>query len=425
MEFASGETRFGVVLSAMQFFPRSKTGTSTLHRLIEQLAPVTLVNLSYQSGWLFSRSKLPAMVLFARHRPSERAEITAVQVPWSPVGEKSHTFEIGRDDIVTLPVADWVRKPEFLKAAFFGLRRDLALLDRVSSKHVSLGKQLRSLGTRFRGGLKVGNGSRDSAFLHGLPLLTKEDVEPFRVSSGLQPYEGARAQWPRSRDTYRAPILLVCEFLESGGRAVSAVAERDLVFTDAFVGAALPREEPDLGHALAAILNSSLASWFFLMTGSTFGLWMRRLLLRDIENMPIPPLDGLVGTPAGRRLVELVRKERTVANVGHDWREIDEAVFDLYDLDHTDRIVAKDGLVRAGWAWKSGRVESAMAAEADPDIVAYADTFLAAVDGWLFTGRPRRLKGEVFGFPCRCAASNCPFCSGRRNRALDETGCPA
>ena len=218
MEFASAKTRFGVVLSALQFFTRSSTGASVLHRLIEQLAPVTLVNLSYQSGWLFSRSKLPAMVLFARHRPSERAEITAVQVPWSPVGEKSHTFEIGRDDIVTLPVADWVRKPEFLKAAFFGLRRDLTLLDRLSAKHVPLGKQLRALGTRFRGGLKVGNRSRDSAFLHGLPLLTKEDVEPFRVSSGLQPYEGARAQWPRSRDTYRAPILLVREFLEPGGR---------------------------------------------------------------------------------------------------------------------------------------------------------------------------------------------------------------
>ena len=398
MEFASGETRFGVVLSAVQFFTRSNTGANALHRLIEQLAPVTLVNLSYQSGWLFSRSKLPAMVLFARRRPSERAEITTVQVPWSPVGEKSHTFEIGRDDILTLPVADWARKPELLKTAFFGLRRDLTLLDKLSSKHVSLGKQLRIRGTRFRGGLKIGNRSRDSTFLHGLPLLTKDDVEPFRVSSGLQLYEDARAQWPRSRDTYRAPLLLVREFLEPGGRVVSAVAERDLVFTDAFFAAALPREESDLAYALAAILRSSLASWFLLMTGSTFGLWMQRLLLRDIENMPVPRLDELVGTPAGRRLIDLVRKERTVAHVGHDWREMDEAVFDLYGLDDADRIVAKDGLIRAGWEWKSGRVESAMAAEADPDIVAYTDTFLAAVDAWISTGR-RRMRGEVFGLP--------------------------
>ena len=321
-----------------------------------------------------------------------------MQIPWSPVGEKSHTLEIGRDDILTLPVADWARKPELLKTAFFGLRRDLTLLDKLSSKHVSLGKQLRIRGTRFRGGLKIGNRSRDSTFLHELPLLKKDDVEPFRVSSGLQQYEDTRAQWPRSRDTYRAPLLLVREFLEPGGRVVSAVAERDLVFTDAFFAAALPREESDLAYALAAILKSSLASWFLLMTGSTFGLWMQRLLLRDVENMPVPRLDELVGTPAGRRLIDLVRKERTVAHVGHDWREMDEAVFDLYGLDDADRIVAKDGLIRAGWEWKSGRIESAMAAEADPDIVAYADIFLAAVDAWISTGR-RRMRGEVFGLP--------------------------
>ena len=35
----------------------------------------------------------------------------------------------------------------------------------------------------------------------------------------------------------------------------------------------------------------------------------------------------------------------------------------------------------------------------DPDIVAYTDTFLAAVDAWLSTGRRRRMRGEVFGFP--------------------------
>ena len=119
MDFASGETRFGVVLSAVQFFSRSGTGSKVLRRLIENLSPVTLVNLSYQSNWLFSRGNLPAMVLFARHRPSHRAELTAVQVPWSPAGEKSHTFEIARDDVVTLPLSDWMSNPEWLKAAFF------------------------------------------------------------------------------------------------------------------------------------------------------------------------------------------------------------------------------------------------------------------------------------------------------------------
>ena len=399
LDFATPDTRLGMVLSGVQFFSRSGTGAAVLRSLVEELSPVTLVNLSYQSSWLFPRGSLPAMVLLARHRPSTRDGITAVQVPWSPAGEQSHTFEIAREDIVTLPISDWLRKPECLKTAFFGLGRDLALLDRLTDRHESLGKQLQALNAEFHDGLKYGNRSRDSRFLHGLPVLTKADVQPFVVSTSLELFQSDRAQWPRRRDTYRAPLLLVREFLQGGGRAICAVAERDAVFTDAFFGVALPHEQLATAHLIASILSSSLASWFFLMTGSTFGLSMRRLLLRDIEHIPIPVLDSACRSTAGRRLIELGRRRRTGPLAGRDWREIDEAVFDLYELDAADRIVARDGLVRAGWQWKSGRLASARAAETDTDLLAYAQTFLSVVDAWLVEGKRRRMRGEVFGFP--------------------------
>ena len=89
LDFASGETRLGMVLSGVQFFSRSGTGAAVLRSLVEELSPVTLVNLSYQSSWLFPRGSLPAMVLLARHRPSARDGITAVQVPWSPAGSRA------------------------------------------------------------------------------------------------------------------------------------------------------------------------------------------------------------------------------------------------------------------------------------------------------------------------------------------------
>ena len=54
-DFASYRTRFGLVLSAVQFFSRSATGAAVLRELIDELSPVTLVNLCYQSSWLFSQ----------------------------------------------------------------------------------------------------------------------------------------------------------------------------------------------------------------------------------------------------------------------------------------------------------------------------------------------------------------------------------
>ena len=55
MDFASDRTRFGLILSAVQFFSRSGTGETASRRLVEELSPVTLVNLSNQSDWLFSK----------------------------------------------------------------------------------------------------------------------------------------------------------------------------------------------------------------------------------------------------------------------------------------------------------------------------------------------------------------------------------
>jgi hypothetical protein len=194
-------------------------------------------------------------------------------------------------------------------------------------------------------------------------------------------------------------LLLVREFLQAGGRAICAVVERDVVFTDAFVGATLPRNQVGTAHLLATILSSSLASWFFLMTGSTFGLSMRRLLLRDIEILPIPDLDSAVGSTAGRRLIELGGRLRIDPPTVQEWKEIDEAVLDLYGLNPADRIVARDGLTRAGCQWESGRLASARAAETHADMLTYAETFLSVIDAWLVEGDRRRMRGEVFNLP--------------------------
>ena len=205
MEFASGNTRFGLILSAVQFFSRSGTGAAASRQLIEQLSPVTLVNLSNQSDWLFPNANMPAVALFARHRPSPSGTITTVQVPWSPGGARSHTFEIAPSDIVTLPLADWKRQPEFLKAALLGCRRDLALLDRLTSKLTTLEEGLGQIDVQFRTGLIFGDRSRDASFLHGKPLLTAKDLRSFSVPTDSNPFDAAGRRGPAASISIEHP----------------------------------------------------------------------------------------------------------------------------------------------------------------------------------------------------------------------------
>ena len=400
MDFATEDTRFGLILSAVQFFSLSRTGASASRQIIEELSPVTLVNLSNQSDWLFPRSNMPAVVLFARHRPSRPDAITAVQVPWSPAGVQSHTFEIARSDIITLPLVDWQRKPEFLKAAVVGFRRDLSLLDRLTDSHPKLGDQLAKLGTEFNVGLTFGDKSRDARFLQRRPFLTAADIRPFTVSTDLGLFDADRAQWPRNPGIYKAPLLLFKEFLRHDGRPVAAVSDRDTVYKNSIYGAALPSGWSEAAHLLAAILSSSLSSWYFLMASSAFGLWMQRLLLRDIERMPVPGLVKALNSEKGRYLVQLARDMQEGSPSVPDWYILDEAVFDLYEFDEADRTVARDGLFRASWQWKAGRIVSVEAVSVG-QMSEYARMFLSAVDVWLSAANKRRIRAEVFELPER------------------------
>jgi hypothetical protein len=75
---------------------------------------------------------------------------------------------------------------------------------------------------------------------------------------------------------------------------------------------------------------------------------------------------------------------------------LDEAVFDLYDLDPADRMVMRDGLYRASWQWQAGRQSSVANADVQRDLHQYAKTFLSVISGWLAARNKRRMRAEIF-----------------------------
>lgn len=400
-EFAHETTRFGMILSAMPFFSGSKTGAAASRYVVQRLSPVTLVNLSKLTPWLFPAAKMPAVALFARHRSQRRDQMTVVQVPWSSVGAKTHSFEISPSDITKLSLADWERHPERLKTAAFGRGRDLLLLENLTVSYEPLERRLAAFGSAVRDGLIRGNESGDASALRDLEILEVNGLRPFSVPKLLPKFGQDRAERPRSREIYRAPLLLVKEFLNELPRPITAVADRDLVFTDAYFGAALPPEHSAAAHLLAAILGSALAAWFFIMTASEFGLWKRRLLRQDVSLLPTPELQAAVRSDAGRRVLKLEFGFQGRGPDSDGLTALDEAVFDLYRLDAADRVVIRDGLFRASWEWKAGLHASVQPADVTHDLCAYTKTFLATIDGWLSARNRRHMRAEVFALPER------------------------
>jgi len=208
-----------------------------------------------------------------------------------------------------------------------------------------------------------------------------------------------RAERPRSRGTYSAPLLVVKEMLNEGPRVVAAAADRDVVFTNACYGASLPGKDAAVAHLLAAVLSSSLASWFFIMCASEFGIWKRRLLKEDIALLPVPPLSAVVETEAGRQLLAAVNQLETRGVLDAvDFTALDDAVLDLYEVTGSDRLIVASGLARAGCEWKEGRTwYTAPAGIAD--LLAYGAAFNGVIGAWLSARNERRIRAEVIALP--------------------------
>ena len=397
ISFAHANTRFGMILSATPFFSRSATGLAAVRQLVEDLSPVTLINLSNLSGWLFRKANMPAVALLARHRLGRTDEITLVQTHWSQSGERCHTIEISPSDVTSLPIASWRRNVGLLKASLLGRRHDLLLLDELSEKYQPLEARLVELNTQLSSGLQLGtSGHGDAGFLVGLPFVQRRTLGRFAVPGDLPAFALRRVHRARHRRIYRAPLVLVQENLHGGQpRPLVAIADRDVVYTEAYMGAPFAETQSDIAYLTAGILSSSVAPWYLLMAGASFGLWKRRLKRSDIAAMPMPDLKRAVESEQGMRIVKLVHSFREGPNDAPDWESLDHAVFDLYELDDSERVVVEDGLLRASWQWKAGRLASTSPA-GPRDRERYARAFLSTVDTWMSVSNRRRMRAEIY-----------------------------
>lgn len=406
-EFSHEKTRFGIILSAMPFFSRSGTGMAAAQHVMRAVAPITLVNLSNLCSWLFATAAMPAVVLFARHRPKQRTDqVTVVQIPWTPSGARTHSFEVAPSDVITLTLDEIEKQPLKLKAAAIGRRRDLLLLDELTVAHSNLGDQLARLHTEFRDGFIEGGEKAekfDARKLLGLGLLQSEDMRHFHIPRQLSEFDLPEAHRPRTRETYQAPLLIVKEMFVGIPRVTAAVTERDVVFTDSFFAASFPKEHTQAACLLSAVLSSALASWFLVLTASEFGIYKRKLLKRDVGFLPVPDLNSALKSEHGKRLLQLEKALRKREIDAQDWDALDEAVFDFYGLDDTDRVVVRDGLLRAGWQWETGRESSVEPSDSRTDVAVYARTFLSVIEGWLSVRNKRHMRAEVLDLPSSSA----------------------
>ena len=125
-ELAGQDGRVGMVMKATPFFSKDVHAVAARNHLLERLAPVALINLSYlRREGLFPDAIGPALLIFARcglGPPIDRMLVGSI--PWTPDFRRTGVFGLGPGEICSVPLKRVLATPPFLKAATFGTVRD-------------------------------------------------------------------------------------------------------------------------------------------------------------------------------------------------------------------------------------------------------------------------------------------------------------
>ncbi len=408
--FAGTRGRVGMVMKATPFFSRDEYALKSRDAILEALKPAAILNLSQlRHEGLFPDATGPACIFLARCSPlASGAGLTLGSVPWSASFARNGIFEIGPGDLRTVSLARVLSTPALLKAATFGIIRDVRLTERLQKGCVALDAWLDGVGVRrgtYRGqGLqRVGRDRPAPAEYRDMPILTPKEYVPLRLdASALPRFPGGVLHFARSISIFRSPLLIVPKACNKAaleqGRFSATISQTDVLYTSSFYGISFRDLDPRYAHVLSAILNSSLTSHQLAFAGAAWGLERTTVEAGDLLALRVPRLDR---AEAGL-LQAAMEAEQSLARASSGDRagaleRLDDCVFELYDLDQDERTIAREAVRRARPMVFDSRRERALtsAPPSAETMSEYADQTVGVINAYLRARGERHLEAEL------------------------------
>ena len=407
-KLAGDAGRIGMIMKATPFFSKDVHAVEARKVLLKRLTPVALINLSYlRREELFPDAVGPALLFFSRCAlASDPKRILLGSVPWTPDFRRTGMFNVGPGEIRSVPLDRVLNIPPFLKAATFGTVRDGWLIERLEREFPPLGSVLDALGRteadhRGQGFQVRGDANEPPEAYRLLKVVTPDAFTPFRLhDESLPPFTHKTLHRPRREGIFRGPLLICSKVGNSSGaergRYSAAVHEGDVLYTQNFYGVSFRDSDSEYAFALSGILNSSLTAFQFALGGPTWGLERPTVEPHDLLSLRVPPLNKI----SRKQLAALVSAERAAAEAptASTLAALDQVVFDLYELEPEERVVAADSVERARYLIFENRKER-VGLVALPRVDAlkdYARQVTLTVNAYLRARGERHLEAVVY-----------------------------
>ncbi|MBK9264623.1 MAG: SAM-dependent DNA methyltransferase [Polyangiaceae bacterium] len=359
MEWARPGAQIALITHARWLFP-GEARDEARRDLLEMVQITGILNASaLRETSVWPGSRAPFAIVFARNAVPSGPD-AAFQFVSPALSEESQKkqrrMRIDWSDAELVGVQSAFASPWLLKLRFRGSSFDHGVLTKLIDGRLTLEKHLASIGTSLRRGYEIASRAFPSKLL-GLPDLVSDQkrakespeqpIQGYRINASiLPPFTEKLIHREPTRQECTEPLLLVKESPPANpALSRTSISEQDLTFSSSWFAASFAVVEDGLEQArwLQLLLQSRAFLFFALMTDGCFGVERDRYRLQTLKAFPVIPYD------------HLTRQQRKVALKlsdilwDHGWSktlqgQIDDLVFDLYELDDVERDSIRDTL---------------------------------------------------------------------------------
>ncbi len=411
MQWCEPGGRMAFVLPARLLFKQGDIGQRAREAIFQAVSVTGMLNCSNLSDTnVWPKMQQPFLLFFARNRlPKPNHSVRWITVHPDAALNDCGEIRVDSKSIEEVSVAQTVEEPWLWKALALGTALDVEIVRKLKQcGGVPLQKYWEEdLGLWFGNGyqIKPKQSQADATHLHSLPDVNDTKKFRFLIRPGeLKTFERKTACFPRERDLYRAPLVLVKEspgIAREQGRAWLAL--KDVAFNESFHGFSGVGNLD--GEALVRYIqlatHSDLWMHYALLTSPKFGAERRKIYKEDLEGFPIIPWSKLLSS---QRLLARALSDRLLAEDHTVFPDIDAFFADLYRLKPRDMEVIRDTLSME-LPFKSVRAKASL-----PPTTKQRGEFCARMEGVL---RPffKRLGQTVAVRPADLLGdrNECPF----------------
>lgn len=365
----------GLLVSSGVFFKRQSESCKFRRQWLTSTTIKHVVNFAHVRHIFFSgegrntKAIAPfASVIFTKSKPQENSVVQYWSAKRTAFIKRAKSVVLSRSDLNLIPQVDLLNDDTLWKIYWWGNHRDQALIQtlRLNPHLEEITNDKGSLIQLSGRGLMKGTPSESQPTIKWPKNFKECPTDKLKRYGVIKSTDfrkpPSKAERERSLELFEGLRLLIKQTPseESGrkGQIIARLESEPFCFRHSIYSFRLQDSITWEAKILLGILWSSLAKYYFYMTTSQWGLWFDKISLDEVRNLPVRlPADRGLRNRIVKIVDELRSQESAVKfksnspllfpELGYNRQRdlednLDEAVFDLYNLTEAERDLIRD-----------------------------------------------------------------------------------